>query len=242
MNKLKKFTDEILKEKLTKIEIANLFIWFHYVVNSEEITITKINDYFIQSNLSKYNPTYLKTDLRKSKKITIGVLNNTYKPQRKFLDEMLAKYQFVETKNEDIHTDDFIIPNALVETTRGYIENLSKQINASYNNNIFDGCAILMRRLLEILLIHSYDANDKLDEISENEGYKNLSYIIHYTLSTKPFKLSKEVLDTLDDFRQIGNFSAHKIQYNSKRKDIDNVKLKYRLTIEELLYTSKIKK
>lgn len=99
-----------------------------------------------------------------------------------------------------------------------------------------------MRRLLEILLIHSYEANNKINEISENEGYKNLSYIINYTVSTKPFKLSKEVMEILDDFRQIGNFSAHKIQYNSKRKDIDNVKLKYRLTIEELLYTSKIKK
>jgi len=242
MNKLKKFTDEILNQKFTKLEIANSFIWFHYILYAEEITITKINEYFIENNLSKYNPTYLKNDLRKSKNITVGLKQNTYKPQRKFLDEMLIKYPFVQTKNEEIHTDDYIIPNSLVENTRGYIENLTKQINASYNNNIFDGCAILMRRLLEILLIHSYEANNKINEISESEGYKNLSYIINYTISTKPFKLSKEVLEILDDFRQIGNFSAHKIQYNSKRKDIDNVKLKYRLTIEELLYTSNIKK
>jgi len=58
----------------------------------------------------------------------------------------------------------------------------------------------------------------------------------------KPFNLSKEATGILDDFRQIGNFSAHKIQYNAKKKDIDNIKLKYRVTIEELLYTSKIKK
>jgi hypothetical protein len=61
-------------------------------------------------------------------------------------------------------------------------------------------------------------------------------------MSNKPFKLSKEALEILDDFRQIGNFAAHKIQFNTKRKDIDNIRLKYRMTIEELLYSAKIRK
>lgn len=91
MNRLKKFTEDILKDKLTKIEVANAFVWFHYIVNSEEITISKINEYFLESHLPKYNQTYLKNDLRKSKNITIGKKPNTYKPQRKFLDEMLSK-------------------------------------------------------------------------------------------------------------------------------------------------------
>ena len=111
--------------------------------------------------------------------------------------------------------------------------------------NGFGTNVILIISLLALQLPFAVDVNVKFTnpaEISEGEGYKNLSYIINYTNSTKPFRLSKEVIEILDDFRQIGNFSAHKIQYNSKRKDIDNVKLKYRLTIEELLYTSKIKK
>ena len=35
-------------------------------------------------------------------------------------------------------------------------------------------------------------------------------------------KDSEEIIDT---FRVLGNFAAHKIQYTTKRKDIDNVKL-----------------
>jgi hypothetical protein len=155
---------------------------------------------------------------------------------------MSIKFPFVEIASEEIHTNDTILPHSLIESTRGYIETLGKQINASYNNNIFDGCAVLMRRLLEILLIHSYEECGKLNEISENDGLRNLSYIINYTTSNKPFRLAKESLETLDDFRQLGNFSAHKIQYNARRKDIENIKLKYRVTIEELLYTAKIKK
>lgn len=242
MNKLRKLTQELIREKATKQEIAEAFLWYHFVVHNNEISLTEINEYFLQNALPKYNQTYLKEALRTSRNITKGTKPNSYKPVRKFQDEMTDKFTFVEIKSEEILTDDIILPNSLIESTRGYLESIGKQINASYNNNIFDGCAVLMRRLLEILLIHSFDESGRLSEISEGDGTKNLSYIINYTISNKPFKLGKETLDTLDDFRQLGNFSAHKIQYNAKRKDIDNIKLKYRMAIEELLYAAKIKK
>jgi hypothetical protein len=242
MNKLRKLTHELIKEKATKQEIAEAFLWYHFVVHNNEISLSEINDYFLQNALPKYNQTYLKEALRISRNITKGAKPNSYKPVRKFQDEMTDKFTFVGIKSEEIITDDIILPNSLMESTRGYLESIGKQINASYNNNIFDGCAVLMRRLLEILLIHSFDESGRLSEISEGDGTKNLSYIINYTISNKPFKLGKETLETLDDFRQLGNFSAHKIQYNAKRKDIDNIKLKYRMAIEELLYASKLKK
>ncbi|MFN0118587.1 MAG: DUF4145 domain-containing protein [Elusimicrobiota bacterium] len=242
MKRLEKLVEILIKENIPKIDIATAFVWYHYVTTNEPGSISEINNYFVVSSLAKYNPTYLKNDLRASRKVVKGEVLNTYKPVRKYLDEMNQQYPFVVIKSEEIITDDYILPDSLISPTRGYIENLSKQINASYNNNIYDGCAVLMRRLLEILLIHSYEEQNRLTDISEGDSYKNLAYIINYTISNKPFRLSKEVFETLDDFRNIGNFSAHKIQYNSKRKDIDNVRLRYRLTVEELLYVSKIKK
>lgn len=242
MNKLKRLTQILVQNKASKIDIATAFIWYHFNTRGTEITLQEINTYFVDSSLPKYNQTYLKEDLRKSKNITKGITHNTYKPVRKYQDDMEQQYQFVVERSEEIISDDSILPNSLLENTRGYIENIGKQINAAYNNNIFDGCAVLMRRLLEILLIHSYDESNRLTDISDGDGYRNLSFIINYTLSNKPFKLSKEALETLDDFRQVGNFAAHKIQYNTKRKDIDNIRLKYRMTIEELLYSAKIKK
>lgn len=241
MNKLFKLTKELIHDNTSKKDIAMAFIWYHYIVYQTDISISEINKYFEQNSLSKYNITYLKKDLRLSKNIIKGTIDNTYRPAAKFQHEMSAKFPFIELKSEEIITDDTILPEILLKSTRGYIENLGKQINASYNNNIFDGSAVLMRRLLEILLIHSYDEAGKLSEISDNDGMKNLSYIINYTQSKKPFKLSKEAIEVLDDFRQLGNFSAHKIQYNAKRKDIENVRLKYRVTIEELLYAAKLK-
>lgn len=155
---------------------------------------------------------------------------------------MKAQFPFAVVQSEEIVTDDCILPDALVNNTRGYIISLSQQINASYNNNIFDGCAILMRRLLEILLIHSYEAIGKLDDIKTDSGFNNLSYIINSTLSNKLFNLHKDSEEIIDTFRVLGNFAAHKIQYTTKRKDIDNVKLRYRLLVQELLYISEILK
>ena len=242
MNKLSKITQQLMIEKSPKKDYATVFVWYHYVKFNSEITLSEINNYFVESALPKYNQTYLKKDLRISKNVTKGNNLNTYKPVQKYIDEMSKKFPFVKEINEDITTDDTILPDTLLFSTRGYIESLGKQINCSYNNNIFDGCAVLMRRLLEILLIHSYEVSGKINEISDGSGFKNLSYIINCINSNKPFNISKEALEVLDDFRQMGNFSAHKIQYNAKRKDIDNIKLKYRLTIEELLYAAKIKK
>lgn len=243
MNKIKKLAQLLINENATKRELATSFIWYYYATTQTELTLSEVNKCFVDCDLPKYNQTYLKNDLRASKNVTKGTKPNSYKPVSKYSQELSAKFSFVTNLSEEILTDDTVLPDSLIKSTRGYIENIAKQINASYNNNIFDGCAVLMRRLLEILLIHSYEAVKLEYQITDNNnGFKNLSYIINHTCSNKPYTLSKDSLEVLDNFRQVGNFSAHRIQYNAKRKDIDNIKLQYRMTIEELLYASKIKK
>jgi len=189
---LKKIIDIYTTEKKSKIEFATLFVWYHYVTTSNEISAVDINNYFVENDLAKYNPSYLKEDLRKSKNITKGNQLNFYKPHRNFINTLNSKFNFVIEKDENVDTDDTILPDELFKNTRGYIESLSKQINCSFNNNIFDGCAVLMRRLLEILLIHSYEAAGKEDLIMENDGYKNLSYIINYLIRVCPYSRFKK--------------------------------------------------
>ncbi|MFD2285797.1 DUF4145 domain-containing protein [Pedobacter petrophilus] len=241
MESFKTILKVILEKKEKKIVIVKTIIWYHFKMYNEGITISQINNYFNLNHLTKYNPTYLKEDLRKAKDILRDAKSETYKPKHQLLEELNRSHSLVFEKTEDIQTEETIIPESLVAGTRGYIVILANQINASYYYNIFDGCAILMRRLLEILLIHCYEASGKIEQIKENDGYKNLNTIINQVISDKPFSLSKDVLDVLHTFRELGNFSAHRIHYNAKRADINNIKLKYRLTIEELLYVTKFK-
>lgn len=242
MTKLKKVVASLIADKASKIELASAFVWFHFSSTGVELTLNDINEYFVKNDLAKYNLTYLKEALRKCKNVSRNSKTSTYRPLRSYIEKMNDKFPFVEVKSEEVLADDIIIPNILIENTRGYIIILANQINGSYQHNIFDGCAVLMRRLLEIMLIHSYESNGRISDIQDIDSLKNLSYIINFTISNKPFSLSKEVVEVLNDFRHLGNFSAHKIQFNCKRRDIDNIKLKYRLAIEELLYASGIKK
>jgi hypothetical protein len=120
---------------------------------------------------------------------------------------------------------------------------LAKQINASYERNIFDGCAVLMRRLVEILMIHSYEHLNIADEIKDSSGnYQMLEAIIDKARSNNKLALSRNSKGCIEEFRKLGNFSAHKVYYNCTRAEIKPVILDYRALIEELLYKSGIRK
>ena len=138
-----------------------------------------------------------------------------------------------------IQSKSSIIPNELIDGLQRNIRQLCYQINASYENNLFDCCAIIIRRLLEILLIGTFVKNGLEEEIKLDNGYyTNLDKIIDKVESTKKLHFSATTKKDLKIIKNIGNFSAHKIWYNCTKTDIDNIKQKYRLIIEELLYLS----
>ena len=56
---------------------------------------------------------------------------------------------------------EMVLARSLVSNTRGYIERVVAQINGTYENGWYDGCAVMIRRLLEL-------APKILDEVFEN--------------------------------------------------------------------------
>ncbi len=74
----------------------------------------------------------------------------------------------------------------------------------------------------------------------QGNNYVNLEKMIKIANSEPLFKLSKNTQQDMDVFRELGNLSAHKIWYNSTKKDIETLILRYRAMIEELLYKAKV--
>lgn len=144
--------------------------------------------------------------------------------------------------DEKITENQTILPEKLYSNTRNYIEQLSKQINASYENNLFDCTAVMMRRLMEVLIILMFQNEQIENKILDKQGnkYVNLEKMIKIANSEPLFKLSQNTQRDMEVFRELGNLSAHKIWYNSTKKDIERLILRYRAMIEELLYKSKI--
>ena len=135
-----------------------------------------------------------------------------------------------------------ILPTQMFESVSANIQSLCKQINASYEHNLYDCTAVIMRRLLEGLLVLAYQNHDIESEITEKSGWHlTLDKIIKNAAQNKKLALSANAKRDMPLFKDIGNFSAHKIWYNSTKQDIEPHILKYRVIIEELMYKAGVK-
>ena len=172
---------------------------------------------------------------------------NTVRGQRgfrlslKFSEDLQTRFPSLCEKSQDVVDDGSILPEPDYKSTRGYIESLAKQMNASYEHNLFDGCAVLMRRLVEILLVLSCRNLHIEAEIQDSTGnFEMLDGIIKNAKNNTTLALSRNSKGCLDIFRELGNFSAHKIEYTCRREYIHPHVQNYRALIGELLYKSGI--
>lgn len=240
---IKHYTNKLNLHELSELDkVKYIFFYLDTKNGTPDFTIKEISEVLTENGFSKPNSSRLKENLTKSKMFIKGKRNGSFCLSYKIKKMLEAELPELEEKSEEIFSSDVILPENLFMSTRGYIEKICKQINASYENNIFDGSAVLMRRLIELLLIEGYIYHNRLSEIQDNNDLKNLNTIINYTVSNNVFNLSKSTKECLDDFRKLGNFSAHRIQYNCTKSEIKKVAMEFRVAVEELLYASHLKK
>jgi hypothetical protein len=207
-----------------------------------EFTIDHVMTWCSLADLPSPNPSRLRKNMRSSNFFIKGDGPNSFRLHRTTLDSLDSQFPELAEGSEDIVSTEGILPNGLLEGSRGYLVRLGEQINACYSSNIFDGCAVLMRRLLEVLLILTYRHLGIEGTIMRPDTrHKDLSQIVADAISNPVLKLSKAARDELDVFRDLGNLSAHRIEYNCRRGDLKPRILSYRASVEELLYRSGVK-
>lgn len=237
------FVKKVNLEKKMELEKVEYFAYYYSNgIVTNEFSLEDIEKWLVDSGFCSPNKTRLRIKIKNCKDIIKGRNKDMFRLSLKKFNEIEAKIMIFTNTLEEIDESESIISASLYESTRTYIKLLSQQINACYDNNIFDGCAVLMRRLLEILLIHSFEKNG-IDALIRNvdDSFKMLVDIVSIAKSNKILALSRNTKEVLDNFRNIGNFAAHKIFYNTKKSDINSLKISYRATIEELLYKSGIR-
>ena len=91
-------------------------------------------------------------------------------------------------------------------------------------------------------MIHCFEHCGIEDEAKDEEGnYLKLKTLINKAKSRTEVALSPSSKKAIDDFRDLGNLSAHRIAYNCRRDDIRTLRLEYRAIVEELLYKAGLK-
>jgi len=229
-------------DSMSQTEKAKMLSYFHYKESGERIfTMAIISELFSKAGFSIPNTSRLRESLIKGNrgKGKVFLLSKTNKGDLEFIPAVLQETEASIGKSWNdtltVVSDSELIDEKKFCGKLFYLTSLIKQINSSYKNNCYDACAVLMRRLFEILLILSYQKLQIDDEIrSKKDGnYLMLEGIINNAMNNSKLKLTR-IKKEFDTFRQVGNFSAHNITYIAGQKDIDDIKLNYRAMLEEL--------
>lgn len=223
-------------------ELIDYFLYYLTVILGQDASTAKeIDTCFDEVNCLKYSntSTYLSRNAKRAQgKVPKFIRSsNGYKIER--ATEAQLKESLVQTEeSEEVISDSSVLPEILFDNLRRpYLLRTVKQINASYEANLFDATALLMRRLLEILLIHAFQTAGLESEVQDPAGnFQPLKGLINKASSRPEITLSPSVARSMDQFRELGNLSAHLIHYNCRRDDIRHLRMDYRSVIEELLF------
>ena len=223
----------------SELERVKLICFYAYKEKQQSIfSMTEIVELLVNCGCNKPNLSRLKDNLLKGKNKSF-VISKQEQNKVELIPTVFARlnraYSDLWCDTETIDSSSELIDENKFCGKRQYLTKLIKQINSSYKNHCFDACAVLMRRLFEILLVLSFQHNriDDLIKDSKTEGYFMLERIVAIAQNNSTIKLSRNKTK-YDTFRQVGNFSAHNITYTASIKDIDDIKIDYRVMLEEL--------
>ena len=135
-----------------------------------------------------------------------------------------------------------VIPFSVVRGTRGYIEKVTNQVNGTYENGWFDACAVMIRRLMETLIIETFEHHGIANKIMNSTGdFLQLHDLVEKTLNEPSWNLSRGTKRALPKFKSIGDLSAHSRRFLAHRPDIEKNIDDLRVVVQELVYLASLK-
>lgn len=222
----------------TEIEKVKVIAFYDsYVKQQSDFDLNEILNQLKNIGHPISNVSRLKGYLAKSKDFKRCDAKSKYMLVPSTKQQLQHEYDELLTNEEEIISSNEVLDQKLFLGKRGFLDKLIKQINNCYCNNCFDACAVLMRRVFEIVLILAYENKGVEDQIKVNGNYVMLEGIVANATQNTTLHISRS-RNEYDSIRDLGNFAAHKIHFNTRKSDIDNIKQTYRVCLEELYYIS----
>lgn len=240
MIKRSEFAKKIADLELDHVGRAIAFLWYYRQTQEyDERSASELAKDLSDEHFPSPNITRLNESLKRNKYTIKGKQQNTFQLDIRKIPELDAEYNKL-LKIKTYTPSDNIIPSDWVKGTRLYLEKLVHQINSAYELGLFDCCAVMCRRLMELLIIEVYISSNRQHEIQNNKIFYMLDKLISYICADKNITLSRNSLKTMLAMKDIGDTAAHDRFYVTESGDIDEIKPKYRRLIQELLTLSKI--
>lgn len=236
---LKDFANKIEIETKTEVERVKLIIFYEsFISENKGVSLSKVFEVLFNIGCHISNISRIKAKIKNLKDFKLVRKPDLYILNPKVQKVLSDKYRDLFENTEEINSNSELLDEGLFLGKRQFLDKLIIQANNTYQNHCYDATAVLLRRIFEILLIQMFEKYNLSNEIKDSNGdYKMLNYIVDKAVSmNSAFSLARNLKEEYEKIRTIGNFAAHKIFYNTRQKDIDDLKQIYRVRLEELYY------
>lgn len=199
-------------------------------------TSEDISDCFDTLHLPPYSniPSYLSSKSKGKNKKFLKKNGSKLYLERTFKLSLDAQIG-IPTLPSNVQSDFF--PIELFDNTRGYLRTIANQTLTCYNKGIYDGCAVLTRKLIEILIIECFERHGNENLIKKSDGnFRYLGDLITELLKEPTWNIGRNAKASLPKIKKVGDKSAHNRRFIARKPDLDKIQDDIRTVIEELIH------
>lgn len=182
-------------------------------------------------------PRYLKVNMKKARSRIAKFFLKRYRYYLTpvFLSEMSEKLS--NTGKTIVKPTNNLYPLELFESGRPYIQKIAEQASSCYDYGLFDACNVMIRRLLETLIIETYERKSRISEIKGGDGnFYHLKDLISILTKDTNITISRNSKQGMAKLKDLGDLSAHNRRFLARKSDVDSKKDSFRIVAEELLH------
>ena len=229
------FLKALADESMTNSERAVAALWHADRSRGLGLTVGEIAEGFERAGYPRQNRSRMQDGIRRDKR-TRKLTADRYGISVARKAELDSQFAGIDPTPRPTPTNS-MLPASMFWGTRGYIEKVVLQINASFDAGLYDCTAVMSRRLVETLIIEAYEHEGRGDELKGPDShYLMLSGLVAHVESDPYMKLGRESMRGLKALKALGDRSAHNRRFNARRDDLTRVRDGLRLVSEELLH------
>jgi len=239
------FCNILSKLNRSNAEKALALLWFF---DREQPNVSKTAGHLTKvlgdHHIGTPNQTALTKAIRKTKLANESANGFSLKPgSRRIILDWLPELDGIQPTMD--HGLGFL-PEPVWKNTRGYVEEVCRELNGSFRHAYYNAAAVMLRRVLETLIIEAYEHLCREDEIKDCGGnYMMLSDLAERTCGEnghKGLNLGRDSKKALKDARTLGNWSAHARRFLAHASDLVKVQAGMRLLVQELIQIAELKR
>ena len=222
---------------MSEVDKAVALLWFadHFAPGAEKTVLELAGQMEHAALTGKVNVSRLRRKLARSKDTVRGTGIGTFR-LRLARRSVFTKEYLPLLRRRRVTVSEAILPRARVEGTKSYLERLAEQINGCYDLGFYDGCAVMCRRMVESLLISSFENAGHRPSIQNRSGnLLGLEEIIGRARSGQYVKLARTSGKILDKVKEVGDTAAHDRYYITEEQDIADFRSGFRKVVAELM-------